>query len=62
MQARQVPNGVADIKLHHADDALARLLAAVVRADRQMLDQADSLGDLDLFLFRQMIRRTTDGR
>lgn len=51
VHARQITYRVADHKLNHTDDAFAGLFAAVVQADRQVLYQADALGDLDLLLF-----------
>lgn len=51
MHARQITYRIADHKFNHADDTFARLFAAVVQADRQVLDQTDAFGDFDLFLF-----------
>lgn len=71
VHARQTAHRIAGHKVQHTDDALAggrRLFAgqsgaAVVRipTDRQMLDEADALGQLDLLLFGQIVDRTADG-
>lgn len=74
VHAGQTAHRVAGRKVQHADDALAgdRLggggaaaAAATVigvPADRQVLDEADAFGQLDLLLLGEILDRPADGR
>lgn len=64
VKAGQESNGVAELKIHHADHTLFHFLlggvgARVEDTSGQMLDEADTLGDADLFLLRQLAGQTT---
>lgn len=64
MKAGQKPNGIAVLKIHHADYTLFNFLVRWVRAwvkdaFGQVLDETDSLGNTDLLLLGQLVSQTT---
>lgn len=64
VKAGQEPNGIAVIKIHHADHTLFNFLvrgigARVEHASGQVLDEAYALGNADLLLLSQLTGQTT---
>lgn len=58
VHARQVAHLVADEELHHADDALACLLAAIISAGGQVLNEPNAFGYLHLLLLGELTHGT----
>lgn len=64
VKAGQEPNGIAVLKIHHADHTLFNFLVRGVRAgvedaSGQVMDETDALGDADLLLLGQLASQTT---
>jgi len=55
VHAGEKANRISDAEFDHANDAFSVLLAAVIGASGQVLNQANSLRNLDLLLFSQLI-------